>query len=56
MPVRNVADAMREYKAGTSPHFQSRAQAVAIGLKAQRSGKVIGGRKSPERRSQRRAW
>lgn len=47
MPIRNVGDAMREM--GKSPHIQSRAQAIAVGLKAQRSGKVIGGRPKTKR-------
>ena len=53
MPIRNVRDAMHEL--GKSPHIQSRAQAIAVGLKAQRSGKVIGGRKSTRERSERRS-
>ena len=52
MPIRNVRDAMSEL--GKSPHVQSRAQAIAVGLKAQRSGKTIGGRK-PRERGMRRA-
>jgi hypothetical protein len=44
MPIRNVRDAMHEL--GHSPHIQSRAQAVAVGLKAQRTGRTIGGRKA----------
>lgn len=44
MPIRNVGDAMNELKAGGSKHIQSRAQAIAVGLKAERSGKPIGGR------------
>lgn len=52
MPIRNVGDAMREI--GKSPHVQSRAQAIAIGLKAQRTGKTIGGRKSSGRSQSRR--
>jgi len=45
MPIANVSDAMKELKAGGSPHIQSRAQAIAVGLKAQRSGKPIGKKK-----------
>jgi len=44
MPVRDVSDAMREFKKGKSKHFKSRAQAIAIGLKADRAGKTIGGK------------
>jgi hypothetical protein len=36
MPIRNVGDAMRELKRGASPHIQSRAQAIAVGLSEQR--------------------
>lgn len=43
MPIYNVGDAMREMKAG-SKHIKSRAQAIAVGLKAEREG-VIGGKK-----------
>jgi hypothetical protein len=42
VPIRNVGDAMRELKAGGSKHIQSRKQAIAVGLKAQRTGKPIG--------------
>ncbi len=35
MPIRNVADAMHEMKAG-SKHIKTRAQAVAVGLSAKR--------------------
>lgn len=45
MPIRNVADAMRELKFRRSPHIQKRSQAIAIGLRAQRGGKTIGGAK-----------
>ena len=45
VPIRNVSDAMKEYKAGTSKHIQSRSQALAVGLKAKRSGRTIGGKR-----------
>lgn len=35
MPIRNVADALREMKSG-STHITSRKQAIAVGLKQQR--------------------
>lgn len=44
MPIRNVRDAIREQKAG-SKHIRTRAQALAVGLKAQRSGRTIGGKR-----------
>lgn len=36
MPIRNVADAMRELKSGKSKHIKSREQAIAVGLSEQR--------------------
>ena len=45
MPVRNVGDAINEWKAGTSKHFRSRAQAIAIGLKAEGKSKYQRGGK-----------
>lgn len=50
MPIRDVGDAMRELKAGKSKHIKSRAQAIAVGLKAQRSGRTIGGRRQRGKR------
>ncbi len=45
MPIRNVGDAIREQKAG-STHIKTRAQAIAVGLKAKRQiakgGRPIG--------------
>ncbi len=41
MPIRNVGDAMREMKAGSSK-ITTRSQAIAVGLKQQR--KLTGGR------------
>lgn len=49
MPLRNVGDAMREYKAGTSKHITSRAQAIAVGLKAEGKSKR-GGRSRKSRK------
>lgn len=34
MPIRDVGDAVREMKAG-SKHIRTRAQAIAVGLKAE---------------------
>lgn len=47
MPIRNVGDAMREMQGG-STKIQSRPQAIAVGLKAQRQG---GKRRVPQVRS-----
>ena len=49
MPITDIASAMREMRAG-SKHVKTRAQAVAAGMKAQRAGRPIGGRK-PRRSS-----
>ncbi len=38
MPIRNVGDAMREMKGG-SKHIRTRAQAIAVGLKAEGKSK-----------------
>lgn len=35
MPINDVGDAVREMKAG-SKHIRTRAQAIAVGLKAER--------------------
>ena len=49
MPIRDVGDAMKEFKAGKSKHIQSRKQAIAVGLKAKRQiahgGRPIGGKR-----------
>jgi hypothetical protein len=47
MPIRDVGDAMREMKSG-SKHIRTRAQAVAVGLKA--SGKSYYGKGGRRRR------
>lgn len=38
MPIRNVGDAIDEMKAG-STHIKTRAQAIAVGLKAEGKSK-----------------
>jgi hypothetical protein len=41
MPIKDVADAVREMKAG-STHIKTRPQAIAVGLQAQRkAGKRV---------------
>ena len=49
MPIHNVADATREFKAGTSKHLQSRKQAIAVGLSYERKGKRATRRQSSRR-------
>lgn len=39
MPIRDVGDAIREMRAG-SKHIRTRAQAIAVGLKAKRQQTV----------------
>jgi len=51
MPIRNVADAMRELKAGGSKHIKTRAQAIAVGLSEQRRH----GQKIPKAKAQAQA-
>lgn len=48
MPIHNVADAMREMQAG-SKHIKSRAQAIAIGMKAE--GKSTSSRKKIQKKA-----
>lgn len=47
MPIRDVGDAMREMKKG-SKHIRTRAQAIAVGLKAE--GKSYYGRGGKKRK------
>lgn len=42
MPIRDVGDAIREQRAG-SKHIRTKAQAVAVGLKAKRARGDKGG-------------
>lgn len=54
MPIHGVADAMHEMKGG-SKHIRSRAQAIAVGLKAASGGKSRKSRKSTKSLSRRRS-
>jgi hypothetical protein len=50
MPIHDVGDAMHEMKEG-SKHIRTRAQAVAVGLKAERkAGKKIPSKKASTKR------
>jgi hypothetical protein len=53
MPIRNVRDAMHEMQAG-SKHITSRAQAVAVGLKAEGKSKYGKRSKRSSKRSSKR--
>jgi len=49
MPIKDVGDAMREMKAG-STHITTRKQAIAVGLQAQRkAGKRVPQMRTPKR-------
>jgi hypothetical protein len=48
MPIRSVADAMNDLKAG-STHIKTRAQAIAVGLKAEGKSRSSGGRRKKSR-------
>ena len=39
MPIANVGDALREWKAGKSKHIKTRKQAIAVGLSYERRNK-----------------
>jgi hypothetical protein len=47
MPIRNVGDAMDDLKSG-SKHIRTRAQAIAVGLKAEGKSKRS---KSPSKKA-----
>ncbi len=49
MPIRDVGDAMREMKGG-SKHIKTRAQAIAVGLKAEGKSKFKRKKKKLRRR------
>lgn len=44
MPIRSVADAMNDYKSG-SKRIKTRAQAIAVGLKAEGKSRSQKGRR-----------
>jgi len=44
MPIRDVGDAMREMRGG-SKHIRTRAQAIAVGLKAEGKSRPRGKRR-----------
>jgi hypothetical protein len=48
MPIHSVRDAMHEMKAG-SKHIKTRAQAIAVGLKAEGKSKYQGKRAGSKR-------
>lgn len=50
MPIANVADAFREFKAGTSKHIRSRAQAIAVGLSEERRHGNAASSRKPRRK------
>lgn len=60
MPLKNVGDAMREFKAGSlhsgkgGPVVKSREQAIAIGLSSERQAKRKKGRQASRGRSRSR--
>lgn len=48
MPIHSVEDAMHEFKSGGSKHIKSRAQAIAVGLKAEGKSKPPSARKKAQ--------
>jgi hypothetical protein len=49
MPIRNVADAMREEEAG-STHIKTRKQAIAVGLKLEGKSRTSRTSRAPKRK------